>query len=64
MNDKKTIADIEVCPNCGSENVYFHGTDEIEFGYDSKGHYRAYYHCKDCDKEFMFQMKFNYEVTN
>ena len=62
--NKKTIADIMSCPVCNSENTYTYGHDEIDFGYDGKGSYIFYCHCKECEHDWKNVMNFHYEVDN
>lgn len=60
---KKTIVDVMICPECGSEDTYEYDTDEIEFLADGTGHYYCYCSCRDCMKKFKMCMEFEYSVT-
>lgn len=59
----KTIDDVMICPNCQSKNCYEYSTDEIEFSYDSTGHYFTDCHCKDCNDNFRLYTEFTYNIT-
>lgn len=58
-----TQDEVMICPYCGSENPYVISTDEIEFGYNNKGHYYFDCCCDECKEHFRVYMQFEYKVT-
>lgn len=58
----KTIEDVMICPNCGSDDCYQWDTDEIDFATGNE-HYYVYCKCNSCNKNFKLCMNFKYEIT-
>lgn len=60
----KTIDDVMICPQCGSDETFEHDVDELEFSYNGTGHYIVICYCKQCQECFNLHMNFKYEVTD
>lgn len=58
----KSIEDVMICPNCGSENCYCYSVDELDFSY-GKGYHATDCHCKECSKDFRLCFEFKYNIT-
>lgn len=57
------IADIMLCPDCGSDDCDEYGTDEVVFGVDGTGYSYIHCRCNKCGKEFRLYTDFKYSVV-
>lgn len=61
----KTIEDILICPNCGSDDCYEYSTDEISFDATVilPAHYYVDCSCNNCGRDFRLCFEFEYNIT-
>lgn len=62
--ENKTIADLMICPNCGSDNCFCYDYD-VHFvkGDLLDAHAIMKCDCKDCHKSFQIGFQFEYNIT-
>lgn len=59
----KSFEDVAVCPKCNND-LEIYSTDEIDFGLDGEGKYKAYCKCNSCGSHVKLTYYFNYDIKH